>query len=101
MRRTADQHRAEWFYYTVIANDTGHTAYEVYEMMVRMFLKIVNEQGAVAYYKPAFLSIKQHSNYLDQIQVFMAEFGVILPERDQVPEDFKLEYKEMRTVANG
>lgn len=98
MLRSSGEHRGEWYYYTEIARFTGHTAYEVYEEMVRKFLKIVDKTGEVAYLKPTHLIRIQWIDYIDNIRFFWSTMGLILPDWENVPFDFKIELKQMKTL---
>lgn len=99
-RRSMEQHRSEWFYYQTIASFTGDDAYRVYEHMVKMFLKVVDENGKTRYLKPAFLTVQRHCDYLERIIAFWASWGLILPELEKIPPDFKIVYKNMRLLTD-
>lgn len=81
--RSIEQHNSEWLYYQMIANGTGHTAYEVYEIIAAELLKVICDDGEIGYIKPATLNSFDHNQYMERIRVFMAEFGVILPDPDK------------------
>lgn len=98
MVRTSDQHRGEWYYYTEIGRFTGHTAYEVYEQMVRMFLKILDQNGEVAYLKPSRIMYVYWHDYIENIRCYWSRMGLILPDWENVPLDFKIELKQMKSL---
>lgn len=79
-QRSMEQHRTEWMYYQMISNQTGHSAYEVYENIASRLLKVVCEDGKIGYIRPTSLNSFDHNIYMERIRVFMAEFGVILPD---------------------
>lgn len=94
--RTIKQHRTEWMYYQIISNYTGHTPYEVYNNIAGRILKVVCDDGEQGYIRPASLDPTQHNLYMEQVRVFAAEYGIILP--DPETEDiFKHEYKKQKT----
>ena len=80
--RSYKQHKAEWLYYQIISDITGHTPYEVYTIMVKRLLKTIDENGEIAYYKPATLNTYLHNQYMEQIRLISIEFGIILPDID-------------------
>ncbi|HOZ82182.1 MAG TPA: hypothetical protein PKU82_04570 [Bacteroidia bacterium] len=89
MSRSVRQHRSEWFYYRLIASWTGHTAYEVYEIMTKLFLLTVDEEGNLGIIRPTSLTTVEHNEYLEQIRCFMAGFEFYLPEPNEIPtEDY-------------
>lgn len=94
--RSPAEHRGEWFYYTHIASFTGHTAYEIYELMVRKYLKILDEKGEVAYLKPTKLKKQLWIDYLDNIRFYWSTMGLILPDWENIPDDFIITYKAMK-----
>lgn len=78
--RSIQQHKTEWLYYRIISDYTGHTPYNVYETMTEMFLRSVNELNEPCIIKPTSLNTQHHNFYMEQIRVFFAEFGLILPD---------------------
>lgn len=79
-KRSIEQHNYEWLCYSIIAKVTGHTAYEIYENMAIRILKVIDEDGDLAYIKPSSLSKSDHNLYMDQIHVISSEIGIILPD---------------------
>lgn len=81
--RTIAQHNTEWLYYRIIADVTGNTAYEIYENMAMRLLKVIDEDGDLAFIKPNSLKVTEHNKYLECIVCIAAEFGILLPEPTQ------------------
>lgn len=80
-KRTEQQHNTEWFYYQYISDFTGHTAYEVYEILTRLILLCVDPDGHLAVIKPNSLNTIEHNNYMEQIRAIMSkELNLILPD---------------------
>lgn len=88
--RTQEQHLTEWLYYSIIADVSGMLPYDVYMAMSIKFLKCKDYDGDDAVIRTSSLSIREHYNYLQNIIVYMAEFGFILPEPTL---DIKAQYK--------
>lgn len=84
LKRSTDQHRAEWFYYRLISGISGHTPYEIYEIMAKKFLLCIDEDGELAYIKPSSLDTIEHNDYMEQIRAEMIKYGIYLPEPSQV-----------------
>lgn len=83
MNHSVQQHNLEWLYYDLIAEWCGYETYEVYEICVRLFLRVVNPLGEVVYKRPTSLTATRHSDYLENIKRFFAEeFEFILPDPD-------------------
>lgn len=78
--RSIEAHNYEWLCYDIIASVTGHTRYEVYENMAARVLKVIDEDGDLAYIKPSSLPTRAHSEYLEEVKRISAEFGILLPE---------------------
>lgn len=93
--RSIQAHNTEWWYYGIIAEETGMTPYRVYETLVRMFLKTVDAQGKTRYLKPSCLTVRQHHVYLQHVITEAAEMGIELPEPEQMPAREPV-YKTMR-----
>lgn len=83
MQRSLQQHRSEWMYYRMIAEYTGHTPYEVYTILSRRFLLVIDENGGYSITKPTSLSTVEHNDYMERIRALMAtEFDFVLPDPD-------------------
>ena len=78
--RSKEQHNYEWLCYQIIAEVTGHTAYEVYENMAARLLKIIDEDGDLAFIKPSSLSTSSHTWYMEGVKHIAASVGILLPE---------------------
>lgn len=81
--RTIEQHNSEWLYYQMIAKETGHTAYEIYEILAAKLLRVKLESGDEAFIKPTDLTTIEHNEYMEQIRCEMAQFGIILPDPEK------------------
>lgn len=78
--RTKEQHNTEWLYYQIIADCTGHKAYEIYENMALRILKVIDEDGDIGFIKPSSLNTYHHSLYLERLRCEAMEFNIFLPE---------------------
>jgi len=78
--RSLKQHNTEWMYYQMIADETGHTAYEIYENIASNILKVISEDGEIGYVRPTSLNSYHHNHYMERIRCLAAEIGIILPD---------------------
>lgn len=70
----------------MIADETGHTAFEVYLIVSKLFLAEVDIDGNIVVRKPTSLSSKPHSLYIERIHFFASDFlGMVLPEPNERP----------------
>ena len=98
--RSIAQHNTEWLYYQIIADETGHSAYEIYENMASRLLKVIDYEGDLCYIKPSSLNTMQHNNYTECVRLIAAEFGIILPDpTHDIAQHYKL--KKLRKASNG
>jgi len=95
--RSLAQHNTEWLYYQIIADVTGNEAYEIYENMAMRLLKVIDEDGDLAYIKPSSLTVTEHNLYLEKVRCIAAQFGIMLPDPTQ---DTTLHYKFKKLRKN-
>lgn len=84
--RSLEQNNLYWPWVTIIGNELGYTKEDMHEVLMRKFLTphIVEIDGVqIETYSTKRLKVKEMSEYLQHIDVFAAELGVVLPHPDQ------------------
>lgn len=82
VKRTGAQNKLLWAIYTEIAAETGHTPEEIHEAMKAKFLPrrvvTVGNEELVVLGSSAKLDVKEFSDFVEQVQMFAAELGIVV-----------------------
>lgn len=91
-RRTLPQNRVQWWYFTVIANHTGHTPAQIKGITQAKFLvrDVVDENTGEVY--PCILDTSdldtiEHNDYMEDVRAWAFKtFDITLPLPNEVPD---------------
>lgn len=81
-KRSIDQNSIYWKVLTIISEYTGHTKEELHEFFIEKFLSDKIEvfgEEVTARKSTTKLTVKEFTDYLTDIKVFMIDYDVVLP----------------------
>ena len=83
--RSIEQNNLYWKWITIIGNELGYFKNEMHEIFLDMFAPTLtfadlNNKPKQRKVRSSEMTVKQMTAYLEQIEVFAAEQGIVLPE---------------------
>ena len=84
--RTLEQNNLYWKWLTIIGNDLGYFKNEMHEIFIDMYAPVLTfadlrNKPRQRKVRTSEMTRKQMSEYMNQIEIFASEQGIVLPEK--------------------